>query len=294
MPFGLSDLFWIGAVPCVAAIALMLGCRRWLVRPAAAWAVCVAGGLLVGMIVQNLRAGGPAALETLLHPRTAIDWLPWLVLVAAGIQLLAAYVPRAWQRGLAVVAGVCAIAVPLCLWGSNALAMRRWSPGEKLAAVVLWSAVVAMLWLTLAQGRRNGQPLVRSLLLLVVTLGVSVTLAASGAFVLGELGGVTAAALLGAVGSAGVLREMEDGPSGAAGPLAVMLGGLILVGYANHLAAVNAVLLIISLAAAAGWLPTGWLRDPGGRAALRTALALTPLALAVVSAVLGAMADQYG
>ena len=62
---------------------------------------------------------------------------------------------------------------------------------------------------------------------------------------------------MGATGVCHVLcGNLADGPSSAAGPLAVMLGGLILLGYFYELTATNAALLAISLAAAAGWLPT--------------------------------------
>jgi len=89
---------------------------------------------------------------------------------------------------------------------------------------------------------------------------------------LGELGGVAAAALLGTTGSASAFNQLADGPSSAAGPLAVMLGGLILLGYSySRLSPANAVFLAVSLSAAAGWLPTGWPRHSGWRTALRAA-----------------------
>jgi hypothetical protein len=306
MPFGPTDLFWTGIMPCAAAaIAMFLG-TRLLVRPTAAWSLAIACGLIVGMVTQNMRVGWPIAFDKLLHPRVAIDWLPWLVLVAALISALAAYAPRAWRRWLVALACVFAIAIPLRLLASNAAAMSRWSLTEKLAILAFWSAVLAAGWLTLALGRQNRQPLLRSGLLIVVALGIALTIAASGALTLGELGGVAAATLLGAAGSARALRQLADGPSHAAGPLTVMFGGLILLGYSYELSATNAALLAISLAAAAGWLPfrlplplgkgrsegaagTDWRED-----VFRATLALVPLAIAVASAVAAATADRYG
>ncbi len=299
MPFGPSDLFWIGVVPSAAAALAMWVCNRLLARPtatrpAATWSLSIACGLVVGMVAQNVRVGWPTALDKLLHPRVAIDWLPWLVLVAALISVLAAYAPRSWQRWLVALACVFAIATPLRLLATNASAMSRWSLGEKLGILAFWSAAFAACWLTFALGRLNRQPLLRSGLLVVVALGISLTVAASGALTLGELGGVAAAALLGATGIAAALGKLADGPSHAAGPLAVMLGGLILLGYSySSLAPTNAALLAISLAAA-GWLPTNWPRHSGWRAVLRTTLALVPLAIAVASAVATATADPYG
>ena len=180
MPFGPTDLFWIGAVPCTAAALATWACSRFRVRATAAWSPSIACGLVVGMVGQNVRVGWPIALDKLLHPRVAIDWLPWLVLAAALISALAAYAPRSWQRWLLALACVFAIAVPLRLLASNASAMSRWTLGEKLSILAFWSAAFAACWLTFALGRRNRQPLVRGGLLFAVALGISGTVAASG------------------------------------------------------------------------------------------------------------------
>ncbi len=294
MPFGPTDVIWIGLVPCTAAAVAMFAAGR--LRSTAAWSLCVASGLVVGMIAQNVRVGWRAALEKLFHPHAAVDWLPWLVLVAAGIGTLAAFAPRFWQRWLVALAGVFALAVPFRLLASNAAAMSRWTPTEKLGILAFWWATFAAIWLTLALGRRNGQPLVRGGLLVAVALGIAVTLAASGAITLGELAGAAAASLLGTIGTASVLGRIGDGPSHAAGPLTVMLGSLILLGHTYDLSATNAALLALSLAAGGGWLPkrplpirAGW-----GTALFRAILALVPLAIAVASAVTTALADTYG
>jgi hypothetical protein len=294
MPFGPTDVFWIGVVPGLAAALAMLIARR--LRPTAAWSLSVGSGLVVGMLAQNVRVGWHVALEKLFHPHAALEWLPWLVLVAAGLTLLSVYVPRTWQRWLVALAGVFALVVPLRLLASNAAAMSRWTVTEKLAILAFWSVAFASIWLTLALARQNRQPLVRGSLLAVVALGISVTLAASGSITLGELAGVAAATVLSATASAIACGQIADGPSHAAGPLAVMLGGLILLGYSYDLSATNAALLAVSLAAAAGWLPnlpgsigSGWLA-----AGLRALLALVPLAIAVASAIATALSDTYG
>jgi hypothetical protein len=300
MPFGPTDVFWIGVVPCLAAALAMLVAGR--LRTTAAWSLSVASGLIVGMVAQNVRVGWQSALQKLLHPHAAVDWLPWLVLVAAGIGMLAVYAPRRWQRWLVALACVFALAVPFRLLASNAAAMSRWTVTEKLAILAFWSVTIAAMWLTLALGRLNRQPLIRGSLLVVVALGISVTLAASGAITLGELGGIAAATVLGVAGSArlsspksaSVPGRISDGPSHAAGPLAVMFGSLILLGCTYDLSATNAALLAFSLAAAGGWLPVGWPDNTVGRAALRAALTLVPLAIAAASAISTALADTYG
>lgn len=303
MPLGPTDLFWIGLVPsALAALALWLAVRIGL-RTTAAWALAVGGTVFLGMTLQHLRAGAPTTLNKLLHPRVGLDWLPWLVLAAALVTVLAAYAPRSWQRRLVLLAGALSITVPLRLLASNAAAMGRWSFAEKSAVLAFWSALFAALWTTLALGRRNCQPMLRSTLLLVTAAGIAITLAASHSITLGEYAGIIAATMLGAVGSAAVLRRRlpPDGPSPAAGPLAIALVGLILLGYTYDLTAVNAALLSFALAASAGFLPLPW-GDGRGEGALkrswfsiafRIALTLIPLALAAGLALAAAVADPY-
>ena len=294
MPFGPSDVLWIGVVPASVAAAIMFLAGRLAVRPTAAWSWSVTGGLVVGMLTQNVRFGGRVALDKLIHPHAAIDWLPWLVLVAAGITSLAAYAPRSWQRWLVGLAGLFAIVAPMRLLASNALAMSRWSPSVKLGALTIWSIVFAALWLTFALGRRSGRPLLRGVLLVLVALGIALAVAATGSFIQGELGGVAAATLIGAIGAACLLGEMADGPSSAAGPLAVLFASLILLGHFHAgLSAAGAALLVLSLAAAAGPLPSVWPSRPIAQAALRTALTLVPLAIAVAVAIATVLADPY-
>ena len=295
MPIGPSDLLWIGVLPCVTAAAAMLVCHRVRVRPTAAWAASVGCGFVVGQPGLNARVGWHTALEKLLQPREAHDWLPWAVLVAAGISVLAAYAPRSWQRGIVALACVFAFALPLRLLAGSVYVTARWSAGEKLAVLALWAALFVFEWLTLAAGRANGQPLVRCGLLVLVAIGMAVTIALSGSFNLGKLCGLAAATLLGTAGAARMVDEIHDGLSGAAGPLAVMLGGLVMLGYFYAgLTATNAALLAFAVAAAAGWLPTARLPGPWGESVLRAAVCLVPLAVALASALSTALADTYG
>lgn len=304
MLLGPTDLFWIGLVPCaLAALALWLGARCG-VRTTAAWSLAVGGAIFLGMTLQHVRTSWPTAWDKLLHPRVGLDWLPWLVLVAALITALAACAPPTWRRWLVALAAAFTIAVPLRLLASNAAAMSRWTLGEKLGVLAFWSLLLAALWTTLALGRRSGQPIVRSALLLVTTAGVALTLAASHSITLGEHAGVVAATLFGAIAAAWWTGQIDAGPSRAAGPIAVALLSLILLGYTYDLTATNAALLTVALAASAGWLPflpLPWGEGRGEGAvkwswvpiALRIALTLLPLALAAGLAISAAMADPY-
>jgi hypothetical protein len=226
------------------------------------------------MCAQNIRVGWPTAFDKLFHPRVAIDWLPWLVLAAAGVTIVATHAPRLWQRWLVALACVFAMAIPTRLLAGSVYVTTRWTISEKLGVLALWSLLFAAIWFTLSLGRHNRQPLLRSGLLLIATFGIAVTITASGAITIGELAGVAAATLFGTVAVAWICGTLADGPSNSAGPLAVMLVSLILLGYFYaQLSATHAACLAISVAAAAGWLPDIWPRQPLARAALRTILA---------------------
>jgi hypothetical protein len=291
MPFGPSDLLWFGVLPCaVAALVMFIACR-FEVRPTAAWSVSFAAGALTGMIAQQARAGLPAALEHLTHPRASIDWLPYLLLVAAALPALAAYASRTWQRPLLALTLFFTLAVPMRLLASNAAAMARWTTTEKLAILAFWTFAFAALWATLSLGRRNGQPLVRSLLAILVALGTAITLAASGSFTHFDLGVVATSALIGTTAIAFLLQAAEAGPSSAAGPLAILLLSLILLGNTYELTTVNAALLVIAIAASAGFLPLP--SQNAAAAAIRITLTVIPLGLAAASAITTALANPY-
>jgi hypothetical protein len=155
--------------------------------------------------------------------------------------------------------------------------------------------VFAALWITISLGRRTGLPLLRGGLLVLAAIGSAATLAASGAITLGEFAGVAAAVLFGAVAVAWLTGSIAAGPGEAAGPIAVTLGSLVFIGYFySQLTLANAVLLTISVAAAAGWLPDFWPTQQMPRAVLRFVLALFPLVVAAASAISTALANPYG
>jgi hypothetical protein len=276
---------------------------RLALRPASAWTLGIATGFFLGFFVQNLRIGSSTAFEKLLHPRVAIDWLPWLAVIAAAIQLLAAYAPRNWHRWLLVLACVFAVAVPLRLLAGSVYVTQRWGTAEKLGVLLAWSLVFAALWTTFSIGRRNRSPLLRGILLVLVAIGTAITLAASGALTLGEFAGVAAATLFGATAVAWATGSFANGPGEAAGPIAIMLGGLIFIGYYySQLSLSGVVLLTISLSAAAGYLPLPWGEARGEGAShlswtailIRTSLALVPLIVAAAAAISTALANPYG
>jgi hypothetical protein len=310
MAFALAELFWVGILPCVMAAVILLGCQRLAVRPTAAWAASLGGGLALGQFGLAARTSWQATLAALLQPHEARDWLPWLVLVVAGLGVLAAYVPSSWRRWMIALACLFALSVPARLLAGSVYVTSRWSLLEKLAVLGLWSAVLAAMWFLLAAGRANGQPRLRGGLLVVAAIGMAITITLSGSFTTGELSGVVAAALTGTLlgeacfstpAATGSASASTDGLSGAVGVLAVALGGLILLAYyyvllPNHtlqLSSIITALSILGVVAAGGRLPTGWPRGPVPQTAVRAALCLVPLAIALALAFAAATTDPY-
>jgi hypothetical protein len=304
MAFALRELLWVGALPwCVAAVAMYL-CSRLALPARAAWAKSVGGGYVLGQFAMAARVGWQTGFGTLVEPREAGDWLPWLVVAAVGITVLAAYAPRPWQRWIVAIAALLAIVAPVRLLAGSVYVTSRWSALEKIAVVALWAAALAAIWTWLAVGRACGQARLRSGLLIVVAIAMAVILTLSGSFISGERCGMVAAALTGALVSRLLIRSLatstaddEPGLSGAAGAISMSLGGLILLGYFYaELKITVAILLGAALCVAGGNLPAGWPEGKIWQAALRSGLCLTLLAAAFATAWFTMQADHdaYG
>jgi hypothetical protein len=296
----LAELLWVGVVPCAAAAVAMLIARRWALRPRAAWAASVAMGYVVGQIALVGRAGFLAALSALIMPREARDWLPWAVLLAAGATIWVAHAGDARRWIGHVLAVVIVLSAPWRLLGGSVWLVSRWSAGQQLFALAGLAGAMGIVWWLLEAAEDDDQPLVRSLLLILVAVGAAVVVTLSGSFSYGQLCGVVAAAMTGAL-IPGVLKHTSptktpfarspNGLGGAAGVVTFSLGGLILLGYFyTELTAPNALLLAIAVVAAGGRLPMAPGMGPGLRAAARIAVCLVPLLIAVIQAYVTRMA----
>jgi hypothetical protein len=317
----LTELLWVGAVPLAAAAAAMVAARLMNLRPRAAWAVSVGVGYVVGQLGLVSRAGVGTAMNALAAPREARDWLPWAVVLAAGatVWVVEAAASRRWVGHLLAV--VISLAAPARLLGSSVYLASRWSAGEKVVYLALLAGAAGLVWWLLETCRDNEQPLVRGMLLIYTAVGTAVAVTLSGSFAYGELCGVVAAALTGAL-LAGVLKPAspgatgfasawsrsalaepaahnqavpENGLGGAAGVVTMSLGSLILLGYFySELAGTDALLLAVALLAAGGWLPTLTPAGSGWRALWRAALCIVPMALAVAGAYAATIAESAG
>lgn len=288
------ELAWVGLPPLVAAAVTMLAARRLNLQPRAAWAASVGVGYVVGQLGLVGRAGFVAALAALVSPHEARDWLPWAVLLAAGATIWVAHAGDSSRWIGHVLAVVIALAAPARLLGGSVWVVTRWAAGAKIVYLALLAAAMGLVWWLLEAADDDDQPLVRSMLLIYVAVGMAVTLTLSGSFAYGELAGAAGAAVTGAL-LAGVLKQTSpdnspptafpDGVGGAAGVVTFSLGSLILLGYFyTEVTAVNAALLAVALVVAAGRLPTLGLTSSGWRAVVRATFCIVPMALAVAGA----------
>jgi hypothetical protein len=194
-----------------------------------------------------------------------------------GVTILAVYAPRRWRQPVLVLAALLAVGVPARLLAGHLA--QQWSALEKASHLALLAATLALIWLLLASARDDELPRLRQVLLVIASLGAAIATTLSGSFTIGRLCGIVAAAVT------GTALVTPRGLSGAAGVVTLSLGGLILCGvFYARLNSANATLLLLSIAAAAGRLPevvSTWPDRP--RAALRAALCLTPLAIALAA-----------
>jgi hypothetical protein len=233
----------------------------------------VAAGFIAGQLVLASRAGFARALGLFIQPREASDWLPHAVLLALGITILTAHAPRR-RRPVAIgLAALLAVAVPARLLAGHFA--QQWSMLEKVAHITLLGATLGLVWLVLATARDGEFSRLRQALLVVASVGAAAIIGLSGSFTLGRLCGVVAAALT------GTALVSPRGLVGAAGVVAVSLGGLLLLGvYYARLHPATAALVVLSIVAAAGRMPDFISSRPiGQQAAVRSAFALVPLAI---------------
>jgi len=289
----------VALVPCGVAAATMFVCRRLGLVPHTAWVTSVGAALVIGQMALTAPAGATSAIGRLFQPHEAIDWLPWLVLLAVGISIVSEYVPHltGW-RPIALVLIFSAAATARLLAGSVHVT-SRFSSLEKFGVLVLWSSVFTLLWRLFDAGRASGQPLLRGGLLIITTLGLAAAVALPSTFVYGGIYLVIAGTIAGALLGCIAMRSAADflsalDPSGAAAPLATILGGILLLcRYYGGLSLLDTLLAAVALAAAVGPMPKSWPTPPLARAALRTASCLIPLAIAVALAIAAATADPY-
>lgn len=312
-------LIYAGLLPFITSAGIVVALAWLQVSPRAIWAWAVAGGFVVGLVGLKSDEGLVVALRSFARPQEAAYWLPILVLLALGANLvlestrLSSRPPlpsfprrresmRRSQLAVAL-AGFLTIAATLrLLSGYAGFTYNHWSAAGKLGRLALYASALGLLWTLLASKGDSAQNSPeRQPLLVLVAIGMAVVLTLSGVFVYGEYCGAIAASITGAalactaLGATGYASaptgsplespKASSGVSGAAGVLTFSLGGLIILGYFfAKLSTVNVALLFISLAAAGTAFPGVLANRPTWqRLATRSALCLVPLAIAVAS-----------
>ena len=203
------ELLWVGAVPLAAAAAVMVVTHWMKLRPRTAWAVSTGVGYVVGQLSLMSRAGGlVSAVTALAAPHEARDWLPWAVALAAGatVWVVEAAESARWVGHLLAIA--VALAAPARLLGGSVYLTGRWSGGERMVYLALLAGGVGLLWWLLEAAQDNQQPLLRGMLLIYTAVGTAVAVTLAGSFTYGELCGVVAASLIGALLSAAASAQL--------------------------------------------------------------------------------------
>lgn len=272
-----------------AAVMMLVG--KIGARPAAAWAWGTGCGFVAAQLGLEADSGWGHAAQSLIRPTEAVEWLSIIVLLALGVSLLLIAVPLAYRRYAWVVVFLFTVAAAMRLLAGNERV--RLMPGgmQVICLLALVAVLIFFWWLLSARGSGTPSQVARVVLVIVVAVGAAAVLTLSGVLVYGQLCGAVAAALTGCGVARLVAPAAVDGPyslagfRGAAGVIVLSLVGLIVLAhFFAELSASNAALLLVSLAAGGGPVPTGLSRQPPWvGVSLRTALCLAPLSAAVVS-----------
>lgn len=274
-----SELLYVAALPLAVAAIVTLAGRPLRLNAPTAWAMSVAFGYVAGQLGLATRTGD--ALSEFLHPREAAGWLPHAVLLALCATILAIGAPRPWNRAGIALAILLIIGLPVRLLHGSAYDLR-WTLLEKSAAISLLAIALGLMWLALASVTEADHRRLRPVLLIVVTCIIAVVVSLSGVLVYGELCGVLAAALTGAF-----LASRTPHVAASAGVVTVSLGSLTLLSsFYAELTPTNAALLITAILVAAGPIPAVMSPRPERlKAALRVALTLLPLSIALLQTI---------
>lgn len=292
----IGDIVWGGFLPAAIAAAVFASVWWLTGRPASSWRTGLVAGYVAGhwaLAAQNV--GWLAAILKSYHPTEARDWLP-LIVVLSVLPDTTAYVGK-WGAAVGWVMRValCAAIPWRFLYGSKYIPLMvlpdfgfesdDWSTGERYAWLGGTAALLMAVWLLLRYAQPQGTTHTRTALAVLVALAGAVTMALSASITYGQLFGIVTAAVAGG-GLASALLKTERSPDAGAGPLAVLVCSVVLLGYFYaELTGLNAVLLLVALVVATGWmpLPAAWpaVRQSLLRGAVCMALLIVCVSLAV-------------
>ena len=258
-------------LPFGLALAAALALRK---APAAAAALAVALGLAASWLAVFHE-------QWSVPPRQALDWMPWILALAAAGALLAGRLPEGWRASarlilaLAVAALVAWPALPSAGLAGTALTIAA-------AGTLTWLA-----WSALARAA-PARP-TPAVLLVVVSGGAGLAIMLDASQMIGQLAGALAAAV---AASALAVRRLQGGfGEAAAGVATLVLGALLL----------NATVYAGFPPLHAALLGAGLLADAGLELALRRrtlswfpAAVLSAIPVALVLGLAIKAAQEYG
>jgi hypothetical protein len=257
-------------------------------RPAVAWPMGVILGYAAGSTALEARGTTvAAALETLIHPREAYQWVTLVGLLSVGPSVAGAMLARRRLLRWTFAAGIAATAPAWLLWGGKYLPSRdvresgfATSAWDGPQAVLILAGVAALMlaaWYLWEAADSKDSPRVRSLLAVITFTGGAAVIGLTGTFVYAQLFGVLAASLGGCFIAAWLLKAPTS-PEDAAGPTITIAGALLLLATCySELHPLQAAGVWASIVLAAGWIP-GLARVSGrGQLAARAIACLLPL-----------------
>jgi hypothetical protein len=267
----LIQQFATGTIAGVLAGAMLCALLRWTVRPAARnvlSALPVGLGYAIGHVAV---AGWPA-----FPPADALNWLFYFSLVSVPVGAVTACAGLKGRGRLVLSTIFCVVALTLLL--KPALASSG-SLGHRLVWIVAVAGVMVLHWRSLEWLADRASCFGMSVVCLITCSGAGIVLSLSGSLLLAQLALVLAAAIAGTL----LGRWWGFVPTSAAiPPLAALIPGLLLGGYAYaELPAASGILLLAAPAGAL--LPRG--AADGRPLALRAALTLIVVAVAVAWAI---------
>jgi len=298
-----ADFLLGGLLPAVvAAVALAIA---WKLTHDAVYAGLA--GVVLGYVTGHwaLDAQGVGLLASVaksFRPHEARDWLPLAVLLAVVPEIAARFGNRGSLLAWILRVALCVLLPWRMLDGSAYLPattllntdfdIGAWSRSEAIGWLGGMGAVLLASWFAVRGCGEKSLSWLRFSLATFVALGGAATLAMSGSLSYGQLLGVLAATLVGC-GLMTTILHLDSGPEAAAGPLLLAFGGVLVLAYFySELKLLNAVLLLLAMIAAVGWVAGSQKLSQRGHASLRCVICLTALAAAVSLAAMDFTASQ--
>lgn len=260
-----ADILWGGVMPAIVAGATLAAVFRLTKNAASAWRTAFVVGFVAGLWALDARSLGVAeAITKSMQPTEAKDWLPLLLILAIVPDAIACVGKYGSSVAWVLRIGLSLLTPWLILRGSAYLpageaavfaSSDAWTGWEAAAWLGALAALLVVGWLFVRLVDNQSAPRIRSTLAAFVAFGGAMALALSGSFTYGLLMGLLTAVLAGC-GLGSALMHTTRGPDASAGPLIVVTTAvLIMAHFYATLTLLNAVLLLVAMVLAVGWLP---------------------------------------